>query len=323
MRFIELSALLGFVALAGAAPSSKNFKVKSTTYTCPDQFNLYGTYCYYYSNTTEMLQWSDAGDACVGLNANAHLARPTDAEIDQFIQLNIDKTGVDFWFDLNDISKENHFEYTNGDAVDYTDWARGEPDNGGLLCPFCQQDCVKYSEKESYLWDDEDCSNQYRFVCQVDATAITSSPDPNAPTTPAPPCPDSFSQYGTSCYYYSDSADTLEWSDAGDACVGLNANAHLARPIDAEIDNFIQMNIEDTGDDFWFDLNDQSKENDFEYTNGDPVNYTDWGKGEPDNGGLFCPLCQQDCVKYSKKLDYLWDDEECKNKYRYVCQLDI
>jgi len=102
------------------------------------------------------------------MNSRASLARPITWQINYFIINKIKKTGQNYWFDLNDRSKEGRYTYTNGKAPTYKYWEGGEPNNGGWWSTR-QEDCIAYDEDDSYKWNDRGCSNKHRYVCQMDA----------------------------------------------------------------------------------------------------------------------------------------------------------
>lgn len=47
-----------------------------------------------------------------------------------------DDQSRDLWIGLNDVAQPNQFVWTSGTPVTYTDWAPGEPDNGGESDPY-------------------------------------------------------------------------------------------------------------------------------------------------------------------------------------------
>ncbi|XP_052820485.1 aggrecan core protein-like [Mya arenaria] len=71
------------------------------------------------------------------------------------------------------------------------------------------------------------------------------------------------------------------------------------------------------GDNVWIGLNDKNHEENFEWTSGDPVNYTNWMPGRKD---IFFHAFE-DCVSLSLgQYAGRWEDEECGNTYGYVCE---
>ena len=54
--------------------------------------------------------------------------------------------------------------HSSGSIFNYTNWNTGEPNSAGG-----DQDCLKMWSNASYnyKWDDEDCSDKYRTICQI------------------------------------------------------------------------------------------------------------------------------------------------------------
>ena len=74
------------------------------------------------------------------------------------------------WIGLNDITEEGHYSWVNGDALDFTYWAPGQPDDY-----HGHEDCTGlwYAYATTgFLWDDLPCGNSYAFVCKLDASGM-------------------------------------------------------------------------------------------------------------------------------------------------------
>ncbi len=65
----------------------------------------------------------------------------------------IDGTGQRPWIGLNDQAQEGHWEWTDGSAVDYTNWGPGEPNDWGG-----NEDCGHIGN-DAGEWNDLDCSS--------------------------------------------------------------------------------------------------------------------------------------------------------------------
>ncbi|MEX2596581.1 MAG: GEVED domain-containing protein, partial [Salibacteraceae bacterium] len=64
----------------------------------------------------------------------------------------------------------------------------------------------------------------------------------------------------------------------------------------------------------WTGFNDIAVEGTFVWSNGDPVTYTNWNVGEPNNAG------NEDCAIYSPAL--LWNDAPCAATARYIVEVE-
>jgi hypothetical protein len=72
------------------------------------------------------------------------------------------------------------------------------------------------------------------------------------------------------------------WSDAEAQAVRLGG--HLATIRSAQEDQWIFSTFEPYGGALWIGLTDREKAFSFTWTSGEPVSYTNWGGGQPDNG---------------------------------------
>ena len=74
-----------------------------------------------------------------------------------------DKAPNGAWIGLSDKNREGNFTWTNGMAVAYTKWVKGQPNKNGAN----DEDCV-WIRTVSGEWDDISCSRSPPYVCQRD-----------------------------------------------------------------------------------------------------------------------------------------------------------
>ena len=78
---------------------------------------------------------------------------------------------------------------------------------------------------------------------------------------------------------------------------------------------FIYESIVDYGGGRWFiGLNDRDQEDDYVWTNGEPFSYNAWADGEPNNSG------NEDCVELNRFGDETWNDIDCDQSLRFICE---
>lgn len=66
-----------------------------------------------------------------------------------------------FWLDGTDEYSEGRWEWAStGNALDYTNWYPGEPNNGG------GEDCLMTGGTFGDFWNDSPCGTVYKFVCE-------------------------------------------------------------------------------------------------------------------------------------------------------------
>lgn len=106
------------------------------------------------------------------------------------------------------------------------------------------------------------------------------------------------------------------WDAALAHCQGFAG--HLVTISDATEDAFVFDGANQfSHEKYWIGLNDIAVEGKFVWQNGEPVTYTHWEPGEPNNAG------NEDCAQgnrfYPKTT---WNDESCQQAFRFVCEID-
>jgi hypothetical protein len=122
-----------------------------------------------------------------------------------------------------------------------------------------------------------------------------------------------------SCFVFVSTPKT--YVDAKAACEAMNA--HLAFLKSALVDGFAETFV--GANNTWIGLSDRAVEMTFVWDDGSALAYTNWGAGEPNNGG---GTYQEDCgVLAGAKLDKGWDDRPCdatevptSGNFAYLCQ---
>ncbi|MEM6599586.1 MAG: DUF4347 domain-containing protein, partial [Cyanobacteria bacterium P01_C01_bin.69] len=69
-----------------------------------------------------------------------------------------------FWIGLNDVETEGEFEWASGEQVTYTNWAPGEPNDGGI---FGSQDYGWMNFSRSRQWDDNYADETLRGIVEI------------------------------------------------------------------------------------------------------------------------------------------------------------
>jgi hypothetical protein len=134
-----------------------------------------------------------------------------------------------------------------------------------------------------------DCSEPSDFVCT---------------------CPGVVNPASSHCYFWATPAMT--WYDAETAC--SDVGAHLATVADAAENTFINANF---GGSKWIGLNDIALEGNWVWVTAEPVTYTHWATGEPDNNSGV-----QHCLVMASSGE--WTDDECNAEtgrmFEAVCE---
>ncbi len=94
-----------------------------------------------------------------------HLATITSPEESNFIANNgnflVHNT---YWLGGSDSDNEGEWNWVTGEEWDYTNWAGGQPDNGGGA-----QDYLRWWISEGGTWDDESLGEKYNFLIEYEA----------------------------------------------------------------------------------------------------------------------------------------------------------
>ncbi|XP_057683847.1 galactose-specific lectin nattectin-like [Corythoichthys intestinalis] len=125
-------------------------------------------------------------------------------------------------------------------------------------------------------------------------------------------CPKGWTQLDKYCYIYQH--DNRSFSDAESVCNVLGGNLVS---INSRKENAIVVELirEGAGTvvDTWIGLHDAIEEGEFVWTDGEVVNFKNFGMGQPDDSGSG-----EDCVEIEAD-DEMWDDDECTDLNPYVC----
>jgi len=109
-------------------------------------------------------QWEDASNACRAMSQDAHLATLTSAAENDLVTALL--SGQEAWIGFEDMTLEGSFRWVTGELVNYTNFADGEPNDGGG-----NEDCAitnKIESETSGQWDDRNCGLPYGYVCERD-----------------------------------------------------------------------------------------------------------------------------------------------------------
>jgi hypothetical protein len=109
-------------------------------------------------------------------------------------------------------------------------------------------------------------------------------------------------------------ADRESWPNAENACNELGGN--LVRISSAEENGFLYHLFGDLGGSsrFWTGGNDREDEGTFVWSDGEPLTYTDWRSGEPNDYGSG-----EDCLVIND--GGTWNDGTCESEFGYICQV--
>jgi len=125
-------------------------------------------------------------------------------------------------------------------------------------------------------------------------------------------------------------AQGIDWHSAESACSDLGGHL-VAISSQQEDQRVTELQAAVGGNPVWIGLNDLDQESSWEWTTGEPVTYTNWAPGQPDNH------CDEDCVQKRRQVHptqaFQWNDLDCEETsidavgysypLGYICEYDV
>ncbi|XP_038078523.1 macrophage mannose receptor 1-like [Patiria miniata] len=271
-----------------------------------------GTYrlkdrCYDLSSMDEPMTWMDAHKEC--RNRVGEVAAIHSQGVQALLSFALKTVQNNVWIGLNRYGEFDQYHWADGSALDFTNWALGEPNS-----PYQQQDdenridsCVLMVNNPTYAgrWSDVDCETEHGFVCEM-RLDVKHEEQP-FPYTPCPNKPNYHSD-GVSCFRILTHNTTF--SNAQGDCE--EDGAYLASVGDAYEEAFIEMFMSYFGVDMvWIGMQREAMEQ-FEWLDGWPVQYTSWASGYPTGSGNL-----NRCVLMTHQG---WKNVNCYDAYPLVCK---
>lgn len=233
---------------------------------------------HWYARTSFAFSWDNAEKY-----ANAyggHLATIRSAAENSWL---VSAFGGGVWIGLNDAAVEGTWAWASGEAVPYTSWAPGEPNDYASN----EDHATLYTNGE---WNDDTGTKFYPAILEV-PTGPPGDVDPGELVGDWRISPHSGLWY----------AVTLVGMDQPTgASIAKTFGGHLGT-VHTPSENTWLKNTFGGGGELWLGFSDDAVEGQWEWANGEPAAYyTNWGSGEPNNAGG-----ENHCMM---RADGMWND---------------
>ncbi|XP_040023036.2 macrophage mannose receptor 1 [Gasterosteus aculeatus] len=268
----------------------------------PDWLAFQGK-CYKIVMGEDNKSWQDARKYCI--NQGGNLVSITKEREQAFLTTQMLGYNGNLWIGMNDINWEKHFVWTDGKAISYTNWAKGQPTSvpdGGYSFEMETFDCVitvGSSSKMTGLWKVEDCESKHGFICKRN---IDSQIEVPATTV----LPKAFQKLGNDSYKLV--TQKMKWDEARRQCLADDADlASVLNPVDQA---YLTLHISKHNEPVWIGLNSNETGGRFKWIDNWLLLYAKWGTDEPKNN--------YGCVYVD--VDKTWKTAPCTNNYYSLCK---
>ncbi|XP_075128115.1 macrophage mannose receptor 1-like [Leptodactylus fuscus] len=256
----------------------------------------------YQINSDSALTWYQARRSCQ--QQDAELLSITELHEQSFIAGLTNTLTTAIWIGLNSLDFNGGWSWDSGDPFRYLNWLPGNPSDAPGV------NCVAVNPGENTKWESKECEQKLGYICEKGDKKSRDVPSPG--TSDPIFCPSSWIPYNGHCYYLDRDART--WEEAMLSCRREEGDLASLHNIEEASAIASQLTFGDA-EYVWLGLNDLKTQLYFEWSDGSPVTYTTWQRGEPSH----LSARQEDCVALSTK-DGQWSDQICEKKFPYICK---
>ncbi|XP_042869527.1 macrophage mannose receptor 1-like isoform X1 [Penaeus japonicus] len=262
---------------------------------CPNGWKYWDNHCYYFG--LESKSWSDSRSWCQA-NLGSDLASITSEDENTYINSVLANQYVNAWIGLHDNDAGEEWHWMDGANFGYTNWMDGEPNNQDGL-----EHCGEIRSSDYYysgMWNDMPCDLLNAFVCK----------------TTVKTCPESWTLYNGKCYYASNFEAT--WNVARDLCKEFNTEADLVSIHSQDESDFFGDVLTHSSLGTWIGFTYDAETGQWAWSDGQPVNYTNWNDGEPNN--LDGEACTEIIDAVGWDTHTKWNNMPCTDSRAFGCE---
>ncbi|XP_075068019.1 macrophage mannose receptor 1 [Mixophyes fleayi] len=255
----------------------------------------------YQINTDSAITWYQARRSCQ--QQDAELLSITELHEQSYISGLTNSLSTALWVGLNSLDFNAGWRWSNGSPFRYLNWVPGNPSTEP------GKNCVVLNPGKNARWESRECGQKLGYICKKGNSSSSFIPAGNNDPIS---CPPTWISYAGNCY--SLHKETKIWKEAMLSC--RKEEGDLASLHNIEEASFVTSQFEFEHIEYvWLGLNDLKVQLFFEWSDGSPVTYTVWQRGEPSH----LDNRQEDCVALYTK-DGLWADKMCEKNFPYICK---
>ncbi|MEE6466813.1 hypothetical protein FKM82_007061 [Ascaphus truei] len=257
----------------------------------------------YQINANSALTWYQARRSCQ--QQNSDLLSITEVYEQTYLTGLTNNLDIPLWIGLNSLNFNAGWQWTGGSPFRYLNWVPGNPSTEP------GKNCVVLNAGKNAKWETRECAQKLGYICKQGNITSNSFIIPSESDVPIT-CPPTWLPYAGNCYALKKEAKI--WKEALSSCrkeEGDLASFHNIQEL-----SFMSSQLQyGETDQIWIGLNDLKIQMYFEWSDGTPVTYTMWRRGEPSHRNNR----QEDCVAFDFK-EGNWLDEMCEKKLEYLCK---
>jgi len=258
---------------------------------CPKSWHRVDGQCYWVSDYT--VQWDAVAGACRDLAPHsAPLSIHSQEEANTVAGL-VDEN-QQTWLGLSRTNAAGSFSWKDGTALDFTDWAAGEPSMYG--------DCGVFDDVNGIdQWYTEKCDSQQYFICKQ-----------------ASSCPAGWSQFEDKCYIFVD--EGIYGYELPQKCADQRLGAEPVSIHSPQLNSLLYSMCGYTGR-AWIGLRRTNRDDTYKWYDDSDLNYENWYDEPGSDNYFFVYMCGDD--EYGHEEDqwlFAFSPTFTRN---YFCQIKL